>query len=88
MVLCHAQEMHRKMGTALVKLFKTDTLHRNDLISCVNLLVEGLWSAWDPWGACLGTCDSDAKRNRTRSFTGGKIPCSGNPSEEGSCTGE
>lgn len=52
-----------------------------------NISVEGLWTTWDPWGTCLGTCDSDAKKNRTRSFTGGNMPCSGDATHEGSCTG-
>ena len=35
----------------------------------------------------MGTCDNDAKRNRTRSFTNGTTPCTGNSTEVGSCSG-
>ena len=48
---------------------------------------EGSWSAWNHWGTCLGTCNFDAKRNRTRSFTNGTIPCTGNSTDTGSCSG-
>ena len=59
----------------------------SNLSRSLHISVEGLWSTWDPWGGCTGTCDSDAKRNRTRNFSGGNMPCSGNATEEGSCTG-
>ena len=59
----------------------------SNLSKSLPISVEGLWSPWDPWGGCAGTCDSDAKRNRTRNFSGGNMPCSGNVIEEGSCTG-
>ena len=52
------------------------------------ILVEGFWTAWNPWDTCLGICDSDATRFRTRSFTGGDMPCSGNATEEEACAGE
>ena len=50
-------------------------------------LVEGLWSAWDPWGTCYGICDSDAERNRTRRFSNGTMPCNENATEVESCSG-
>ena len=50
-------------------------------------LVEGSWSTWNSWDTCMGTCNLDAKRNRTRSFTNGTTPCTGNSTDTGSCSG-
>ena len=66
-----------------IKQYCKDECQRKTCLS----LVEGSWSTWDHWSACHGTCDNDAKHNRSRSFVGGNMPCSGNATEERSCTG-
>ena len=43
--------------------------------------VEGAWTVWGPYGICTGTCDSTAMHNRTRNYTGGTMPCTGNDTE-------
>ena len=88
MVPSHAQEMQQMLKVVQVHFSVTEycKIAKMNVKSCLSL-VEGLWSTWDPWSTCHGTCDNDAKHNRSRSFVGGNIPCSGNATEEGSCTG-
>ena len=43
--------------------------------------MEGTWTVWGPYGVCTGTCDSTAMHNRTRNYTGGIMPCTGNDTE-------
>ena len=54
-----------------------------------NFAVEGTWTVWGPYGVCTGTCDSTAMHNRTRNYTEGIMPCSGNDTEVTiGCNGE
>ena len=48
----------------------------------ISPLVEGLWSTWGAWSSCSG---SQVTRSRTRSHTGGVMPCSGIDTESGPC---
>ena len=45
-------------------------------------LVEGIWSTWNAWSSCTG---GQTTRSRTRSHTGGVLPCSGTDTESGPC---
>ena len=48
--------------------------------------VEGVWTTWDGWGACSGTCNANT---RTRSMLyNGNLPCTGTSSETGNCQSE
>ena len=45
-------------------------------------LVEGLWSTWGAWSSCSG---NQVTRSRTRSHSGGVLPCSGINTESEPC---
>ena len=45
-------------------------------------VVEGVWSGWATWSSCSS---GQSTRSRTKSHTGGVLPCSGNVTETESC---
>ena len=54
---------------------------------CITLFsVEGTWSSWSPWGACSKSCGS-GQRDKTRSYAGGGMPCSGTALDSETCQG-
>ena len=48
--------------------------------------VEGVWTTWDDWGACSGTCNTNT---RTRSMLyNDNMPCTGTSSQTENCQSE
>ena len=86
-VQCHVLAMILKLQlAAMVKQYLLAILESYPYILHVFVYkyfsVEGQWGNWNPWGPCTGACDSNATQSRTRNFTGGVKPCTGNATED------
>ena len=85
-VTCLALVLQLRKVAAQVKYIQ-NTIPYFPISTYFSNAVEGSWTTFNPWGTCLGTCDTDAKRNRTRNFSGGNMPCSGIATDVQSCLG-
>ena len=82
---CRAVAHLVKQETVKVNVYNYEYLFAHKLSSSFKswISVEGVWTTWDNWGACSGTCNSNT---RTRSMLfNGNMPCTGTASETGNC---
>ena len=89
MEICLAQEPQVKQETVKVRTskFMAQTHYWSWDNSKIFLIsVEGVWTSWDNWGSCSGTCNTNT-RIRTRHHNG-NMPCTETSSEAGNCQSE